>query len=121
MYPAAITGTHRSNQLSKQPGAKILQGKNVASPGAEEPAEDSGRQDRGGHEEKSGRDDAKFEGVHDFVKFERRKGPSGKLPVQDVTNHQEVHEREREHAPSRVFVARFSARPRRSALSLKLA
>ena len=83
----------------EQPGAKVLEGEDVAAPGAEEPAEESSGEQCRRHEQESCRDDPELERVHDFVQLERGQCLPGDLPVHDV--HAAVHSAHWSQSPRR--------------------
>jgi hypothetical protein len=83
-------GPGRDPELFHQPGAKILQGDDMTSPSANEPAEDQSRENSKGKKDESGVDRSVLERVHRLRRFDRRDGTSRDAPLNEMGDHQEV-------------------------------
>src|SRR5450756_670480 len=98
--------TRADLQPLQDPAAEILERQDVASPGAEEAAEDGGRNDRECHEDEPRGQNPQLERVHDLVKLEGRKSFPRESPVKDVNGDENVDRPKSYRAPPCVPRAR---------------
>ena len=93
----------RDAHFLQQPAAEILKRENVASPAADKTTEDQRGQNSEGKKDEAGIDRSLLESVHGLRRLNRRDRPAADAPLNDMSDHPQLQEDERERAPAAGF------------------